>query len=133
MKPALLDDLRETVRRQPTRLGVLHAQMRDAGSEWSPEQLRLLLEVFDGFRMSEPASTDPEVFLGEVTREETLAAAVRQILSADSGRPLPIPRVIELLPAHLTTSAEQLRAMAAASTDLEIRGALIRRKPDHQP
>jgi hypothetical protein len=128
MKPALLDELRETVRRQPTRLGRLHAQMRDAGSAWSPEQLRLLLETFDGFKIGDPTVADPEVSLGEVTPEEALAAAVRQILATEPGRPFPLARVIELLPTNLTTSAEQLRAMAAASTDLEIRGALIRLK-----
>jgi len=130
MKPAFIDDLRETVRRQPTRLGLLHAQMRDAGSEWSPEQIRLLFETFDGFRIGDPASANPEVSLGEITPEEALAAAVRQILSSEPGRPLPLARVIELLPANLTTSAEQLRAMAAVSTDLEVRGALIRLKPN---
>ena len=39
------------------------------------------------------------------------------------------PRVIELLPADLTTSMEQLRALAAKTSDLEIRGPMIRRKP----
>ncbi|MEI6654739.1 MAG: hypothetical protein WCP45_08230 [Verrucomicrobiota bacterium] len=129
MKPALLDELRDTVRRQPTRLGHLHAQVRDAGSPWSLEQLRLLLETFDGFKIGDPAGTDPEISLGEVTPEEALAAAVRQILAAEPGRPFPLARVIELLPSNLTTSAEQLRAMAATSTDLEIRGALIRLNP----
>ena len=127
MKSALLDQLRDTVRRQPTRLGQLHAQVRDAGSPWSPEQLRLLLETYDGFKVG--AGADPEVSLGEVTPEESLLAAVRQILSIEPGRPVPVARVIELLPANLTTSAEQLRALAAKTSDLEFRGSLIRRKP----
>lgn len=129
MKPALLDELRDTVRRQPTRLSHLHAQVRDAGSPWSMEQLRLLLETFDGFKIGDPAGTDPEISLGEVTPEEALAAAVRQILAAEPGRPFPLARVIELLPSNLTTSVEQLRAMAATSIDLEIRGALMRHNP----
>lgn len=127
MKPALLEQLRDTVRRQPTRLGSLHAHARDAGSPWSPAQLRLLLETFDGFKVG--GSDDPEISLGEVTPEEALLAAVRQILSAEPGRPVPVARVIELLPPNLTTSPEQLRALAAKTNDLEIRGPMIRRKP----
>ncbi len=127
MKPALLEQLRDTVRRQPTRLGSLHAHARDAGSPWSPDQLRLLLETYTGFKVGEGA--DPEISLGEVTPEEALLAAVRQILSTEPGRPVPVARVIELLPPNLTTSVEQIRALAAKTSDLEIRGALIRRKP----
>ncbi len=128
MKPALLDQLRDTVRRQPTRLGQLHAQVRDAGSPWSVGQLRLLLETYDGFKIAAPAGDDPEISLGEITPEEALLACVREILSHEIGRPVPIARVIELLPSNLTTSPEQLRALSAKSTDLEIRGALIRRR-----
>jgi hypothetical protein len=128
MKPLLLDQLRDTVRRQPTRLGQLHAQVRDAGSTWSPEQLRLLLETYTGFKVNDPASADPEISVGEVTPEEALLAAVRQILSTEPGRPVPLARVIELLPSNITTSPEQLRALAAKTSDLEIRGPMIRRK-----
>ena len=128
MKPALIDQLRDTVRHQPTRLGQLHAQVRDAGITWSSEQLRLLFETYDGFKVGDPASTDPEISLGQVTPEESLLAAVRQILSAEPGRPVPVARVIELLPTNLTTSAEQLRALTSKTNDLEFRGALIRHK-----
>jgi hypothetical protein len=129
LKPALLDQLRETVRRQPTRLAQLCSQAREAGSTWSAEQLRLLLETFNGFVIRDPANADPEISLGEVTPEEALLAAVRQVLDNEPGRPVPIARVIELLPHNLRTSLEQLRALAAKASDLEIRGALIRRKP----
>ena len=128
MKPLLLDQLCDTVRRQPQRLSQLHAQIRDAGSTWSQEQLRLLLETYAGLRISDPASADPEISRGEVTPEEALLAAVRQILNNEPSRPLPVARVIELLPSNLTTSPEQLRALAAKSSDFEIRGAMIRRK-----
>ncbi len=126
MKPALLEQLRDTVRRQPTRLGSLHAHARDAGSPWSADQLRLLIETFDGFKVG--SGDDPDISLGEVTPEESLLAAVRQILSAELGRPVPVARVIELLPPNLTTSPEQLRALAAKTNDFEIRGPMIRRK-----
>jgi hypothetical protein len=129
MKPALLEQLRDTVRRQPTPLSRLHAQVRDAGSTWSSEQLRLLLETYDGFKLSNAAGGEPEISLGQVTPEEALLAVVREILSTEPGRPMPLGRVIELLPSALTTSPEQLRALAARTTDLEIRGALIRRRP----
>ena len=128
MKPALLDQLRDLVRRQPTRLAQLHAYVRDAGSPWNQEQLRLLLETYDGFKVGD-AGADPVISLGEATPEEALLAAVRQILNTEPGRPMPIGRVIELLPSALNTSPEQLRALAARTTDLEIRGALIRRRP----
>ena len=127
MKSALLEQLRNTVHRQPTRLDQLHAQVRDAGSLWSPDQLRLVLETYAGFKVGDGA--DPEITLGEVTPEEELLAAVRQILGPEPGRPVPVARVIELLPANLTTSLEQLRALAAKTSDLEIRGPMIRRKP----
>lgn len=126
MKPALLEQLRDTVRRQPTRLASLYAHARDVGSPWSPDQLRLLLETYDGFKVGD--GTDPEISLGEATPEEALVAAVRQILSTEPGRPVPVARVIELLPPNLTTSVEQLRALAAKTSDLEIRGHMIRRK-----
>jgi hypothetical protein len=127
MKPAIFDQLRDAVRRQPSQLSQLHAQVRDAGSLWSPEQLRLLLETYDGFKVGSDGA-DPEISVGEVTPEEALLAAVREILSHESGRPVPLARVIELLPSHLTTSPEQLRALATKTSDLEIRGALIRGK-----
>ena len=129
IKPALIDQLRDTVRRQPTRLGQLHAQVRDAGSQWSSEQLRLLLETYDGFKVGNPTVGDPEISLGELTPEEAILDAVRQILRTESGRPVPVGRVIELLPANPTTSVEQLRALAAKTSDIEIRGPMIRRKP----
>ena len=129
MKPPLLDQLRETILRQATRLGQLQAQVKDAGSAWSKEQVRLLLETYEGFTVG--SGDDPEVSLGAVTQEEALLTAVRQVLSNEPGRPVPIARVIELLPSDLTTSAEQLRALAGKSHDLEIRGALIRSKPIH--
>lgn len=127
MKPALFDQLRDTVRRQPARLSQLHAQVRDAGSPWSAEQVRLLIETYDGFKVGSDGA-DPEISVGEVTPEEALLAAVREILSHESGRPVPLARVITLLPPNVTTSPEQLRALATKTNDLEIRGALIRRK-----
>jgi hypothetical protein len=127
MKPALLDQLRDTIRRQPTRLGQIHAQVKDAGSTWTVEQVRLLLETYEGFTIG--SGDDPEISLGAATQEEALLAAVRQVLSNEPGRPMPIARVIELLPSDLTTSVEQLRSLAPKTADLEIRGALIRCKP----
>jgi hypothetical protein len=109
------------------RLSQLHAQMRDMGAVWSREQLRLLLEVFEGFQV-EADKDDPDVRVGEATRDEKLLSAIRQILGVEPGRPIPIARVLELLPADLTASPEQLRSLAAKATDLEVRGALVRRK-----
>jgi len=129
MTIGILNQLRADVTRQRFRLSHLHAQVRDAGSNWTTEQLRLLLETYTGFKVSDAASADPEIALSEVTPEEALLAAVRQILSAEAGRPVPIARVIGLLPSTLTTSPEQLRALAAKTNDLEIRGPMIRRKP----
>lgn len=129
MNPALLDQLRDSARRRPTRLSQLHAWARDAGSLWSREQLRLLLETCAGFKLGDPADADPEISIGDITPEEALLAAVRQILNTEPSRPMPVARIIELLPANLTTSPEQLRALAITTGDLEIRGALVRRKP----
>ena len=129
MKAQVLDQLRDTVRRQPARLTRLHAQVRDTGSNWTTEQLRLLLETYTGFKLSDAASADPEISLGEVTSEEALLLAAREVLNAQAGRPIPIAQLIALLPSHLTTSPEQLRALAAKTNDLEIRGPMIRRKP----
>ena len=129
MKAQVLDQLRDTVRRQPSRLTQLHAQVRDTGSNWTTEQLRLLLETYTGFKLSDAASADPEISLGEVTSEEALLLAAREVLNAQAGRPIPIAQLIALLPSHLTTSPEQLRALAAKTNDLEIRGPMIRRKP----
>ena len=129
MKAQVLDQLRDTVRRQPARLTQLHAQVRDTGNNWTTEQLRLLLETYTGFKLSDAASADPEISLGEVTSEEALLLAAREVLNAQAGRPIPIAQLIALLPSHLTTSPEQLRALAAKTNDLEIRGPMIRRKP----
>ena len=129
MTPALLAQLQATVRRQPTRLTRLHAEARDGGTPWSQEQLRLLLECFEAFHFSDPNAENPEVSVGELTHEEALLAAVREILGTQPGRPMPLPRVIELLPPQLATSIEQLRALVAKTTDIEIRGPMIRRNP----
>lgn len=125
MKPELLEPLHDHLRRHPARLSRLHAVIRDAGSPWSPEQLRLLLETLDGYRLVGDGE-DPEVSLGEIAPEEVLLAAVRGILQAEAGRPMPLSRVIALLPTHFTTSSEQLRNLASGSADLEIRGPMIR-------
>ena len=124
MKPAFLEQLHDTVRRQPTRLSKLHAMVRDAGSPWSPEQVRLLLETLDGYELND--ANDPEVSLGEIAPEEALLEAVREILRSEAVRPMPLARVIDLLPAQFTTSPEQLRGLAAKTSDLEIRGPMIR-------
>lgn len=126
MKPAFLDQLRETLRRQPVRLSRLHALVREVGSQWTPDQLRLLLETLDGFQIGDSKDSDPEVSLGEITPEEALLAAVREILNAEPGRPMQLSRVIEMLPSQFTTSPEQLRDLAAKTSDLEIRGPMIR-------
>ena len=128
MKAQVLDQLRDTVRRQPARLSQLHAQVRDAGSNWTTEQFRLLLETYAGFKLSDAASADPKISLGEVTAEEALLLATREVLNAQAGRPIAIAQLIALLPSHLTTSPEQLRALAAKTNDLEVRGPMIRRK-----
>jgi hypothetical protein len=125
MKPELLDPIHESLRRHPARLSRLHSLIRDAGSPWSAEQLRLFLETFDGYHLGGD-DDDPEVSLGEMAPEEALLAAVRGILQAEAGRPMPLSRVIELLPAHFTTSPEQLRGLASKTADLEIRGPMIR-------
>lgn len=129
MKPMLVDQLRDTLARQPTRLSQLHGQLRDDGSPWTRDQLRLLLETHAGFTVGDGDSGDPEVSPGDVPAGERLLGTVREILSTQPGRPVPLARVIELLPSNLTTSPEQLRAMAGSTDDLEIRGAMIRRKP----
>lgn len=126
MKPAFLDQLHETLRRQPVRLSKLHALARDAGSQWTPDQLRLLLETLDGFQLGDCEDVDPEVSLGEIAPEEALLAAVREILNAEPGRPMQLSRVIEMLPSQFTTSPEQLRGFASKTSDLEIRGPMIR-------
>lgn len=129
MTPVLLDQLQATVRRQPTRLSHLHAEARDGGTPWSQDQLRLLLECFEAFQFSDATADNPEVSVGEMTHEETLLAAVREILETQPGRPMPLARVIELLPSHLATSIEQLRALITQTNDIEIRGSMIRRNP----
>lgn len=129
MTPHIFSQLRAAVAAQPAQLSQLHAQVRDAGSNWTTEQLRLLLETYTGFKLSDAATADPEISLGEVTPEEALLVAAREVLKAQAGRPIPIAQLIALLPSHLTTSPEQLRALAAKTNDLEIRGPMIRRKP----
>ena len=129
MTSSTLEQLRADVARQPHKLNQLHAQIREAGSNWTVDQLRLLLETYAGFKIADADSADPEISLGEATPEESLLTALRHVLSVESGRPQPIARVIELLPPHLTTSPEQIRALAPKTSDLEIRGPMIRRKP----
>jgi hypothetical protein len=111
MTPAIYQLLLPTLRATPTPLSRLHALAREAGSEWSLDQIRLFCTVMEGLGLTGDGD-DPLVQLGGAAPAERLLDAVIAVLHARGGGPLAIDEIIKLLPPEIPTSAAQIRALA---------------------
>ncbi len=118
--------IRTVLQRAPQHLSALYAITRDEGSQWSIEQLRLLLEVMDGIEV-ERDGDDPLVRVGARSPLEELSAAIEAIVRARSAGPIPAQELRRLLPSSFVTTDEQIKALARENSALEVFGpGLIR-------
>ena len=121
MTPDLYEQLVQSLRREPLPLSRLHAIATDAGSNWSVEQLHLMLACMDGIEVQAAGNDDPLVGLGQRSQQEELAEAVIDVVRAQ-GRPTPAAQIIQLLPGKFTTSVEQIKTLARETRGLKVIG-----------
>jgi len=131
MNLAIYQLLLPTLRTTPTPLSRLHALAREAGSEWSRDQVRLFCTVMDGIQLTGEGD-DLLVKVGEASPAERLLDAVTAVLHARGGGPLAVAEIQKLLPPEIPTSAAQIRALAKDNpTRLRIFGPGLIQLHDH--
>ena len=131
MTEVILDRLTNALRTKPRKLDELHAMAVEAGSDWSTDQLWLLLACLDGFRVeaSDGDSALPTVSLGDRSQKEKLKDAIADVVRSEAGRPVPVQKVLSLLPSEFVTSVAQILAVAREAPNLEVFGpGLLRLK-----
>jgi hypothetical protein len=112
-------------------LDELHAMAVEAGSDWSSDQLWLLLACLDGFRVKggDGDTALPTVSLGDRSPKEKLQDAIVDVVRSEAGRPVPVQKVLSLLPSEFVTSVAQILAVARETPNLEVFGpGLLRLK-----
>jgi hypothetical protein len=119
--PPIFEQLLASLQREPLPLSRLHAYARDAGSTWTSEQLRLLLDCVEGIAVGGDQA-DPAVSLGQRSARDELAQAILDVVRANAGRPVPPQEVLRRLSGRFTTSVEQIMAVARQSPGLEVFG-----------
>jgi hypothetical protein len=119
--PPIFEQLLAALQRGPLPLSQLHAYARDAGSAWSNEQVRLMLECLDGVTIGADQA-DPAVSLGQRSARDELAQAILELVRANEGRPVPPQEVLRRLLGRFTTSVEQIMAIARQTPGLEVFG-----------
>jgi len=120
--PPMFEQLLNALQREPLLLSRLHAYAREAGSAWSAEQLRLLLECVDGVTVGAGDHADPPVSLGQRCARDELAQAILDVVKTNAGRPVPPQEVLRRLSGRFTTSVEQIMAIARQTPGLEVFG-----------
>jgi hypothetical protein len=131
MTEVILDRLKNALRTKPRKLDELHALAIEAGSDWSKDQLWLLLACLDGFRVEgdEGDASPPTVSLGDRSPKEKLQDAILDVVRSEAGRPVPVQRVLSRLPSEFVTSVAQILAVAREAPNLEVFGpGLLRLK-----
>jgi hypothetical protein len=131
MTEVILDRLTNALRAKPRKLDELHALAVEAGSNWSMDQLWLLLACLDGFRVEgEGGGTSiPTISLGDRSPKEKLQDAIAEVVRSEAGRPVPAQKVLTLLPSDFVTSVAQILAVAREAPNLEVFGpGLLRLK-----
>jgi len=123
MTPEMLKKLKTAVARKPRRLSELCRDVRESGSQWSDAQVRLALRVYTGIDLTEEA--DPLVSAGRASAAEQLRQAVYDAVQSQGGRPVPIARVLELLPSDMTTSVAQVKSVAKKDERLVVKGQAV--------
>jgi hypothetical protein len=131
MTEVILDRLTNALRTKPRKLDELHALAVEAGSDWSRDQLWLLLACLDGFRVEggDDDASMPTVSLGDRSPKEKLQDAILEVVRSEAGRPVPVQKVLSLLPSEFVTSVAQILAVAREAPNLEVFGpGLLRLK-----
>lgn len=131
MTEVILDRLTNALRTKPRKLDELHAMAVEAGSDWSKDQLWLLLACLDGFRVEggDGDTALPTVSLGDRSPKEKLQDAIVDVVRSEAGRPVPVQKVLALLPSEFVTSVAQILAVAREAPNLEVFGpGLLRLK-----
>jgi hypothetical protein len=131
MTEVILDRLTNVLRTKPMKLDELHAFAVEAGSDWSKDQMWLLFACLDGFRVEGDGgdSSLPTVSLGDRSPKERLQDAILDVVRSEAGRPVPVQKVLSLLPSEFVTSVAQILAVAREAPNLEVFGpGLLRLK-----
>src|SRR5262249_48664393 len=129
MTEVILDRLVHVLRSKPRKLDELHAVAAEAGTDWSRDQLWLLLACLEGFKLNEAGGDFPEISLGDRSPKERLQEAVLDVVRSQGSRPVPAQQVLALLPAQFVTSVAQILAVARDAPNLEVFGpGLLRLK-----
>ena len=121
MNANIFEDLTEEIRHAPQTLFALHQLARQRGSNWSPDQLRLLFECAGKFSV-ESEGEDVRVKFAAENERGDLAGAVCEIVAAAGGKPIHPSEIRKQLPGHFVTTEEQIKAIARQSANLELFG-----------
>jgi len=129
MTEVILDRLTNALRSKPRKLDELQTLAVEAGSDWSTDQLWLLLACLDGFRVEGGDDDTTTVSLGDRSPKEKLQDAIVDVVRSEAGRPVPVQKVLSLLPSEFVTSVAQILAVAREAPNLEVFGpGLLRLK-----
>ena len=124
MKPEWVDSIRRGLAVQPLPLSRLAEDGRAAGSMWTDEQFRLFFAACEGFSLTD--GDDPVVSVSDACATDSLADAIHDIVQSNGVRPVPLAKTRDLLPSAMTTSVEQIRAVALADARLQVTGPVVR-------
>ncbi|MFZ2959642.1 MAG: hypothetical protein WA705_22375 [Candidatus Ozemobacteraceae bacterium] len=103
-------------------LSEIHGFIRDAGSRWDIDQLRLLLCLVDGIAMNSDRLDEPTFKIGQEREEDKIARAILEIVRAQAGIPIPVAQIKSLLSSSTVTSTEQIKAICKQIPELEVFG-----------
>lgn len=133
MDPILFERVREKLRRAPLMLEQVEEEARALGSTWSQEQLALLFSVVPSVELENLGEGRIRVRLGQAGEGEALVAAIKEVLVAKGGGPLPAAQIQDLLPERFVTSVEQIKTLGRKTDGLEVVGpGLIRMVDDNR-
>lgn len=121
MTPEIYRSITEGVGTTTLPLKQLHAAARDRGSAWTIDQLHLLLECLEDWRV-EKQGEDWIVQRAGRSLEEELEDAIIAVVLSQGSKPLPTAMVMTLLPSEFTTSEAQVRKLAKESSRLRVVG-----------
>lgn len=125
----ILQMIKDVVGRESRTLDELHGMLREAGSEWTSEQLRLFLECMAGVDVAEQIGGIVEVRRGSRDEREELMEAIERIARERRGDLIPAGELRRLLPPSFITTEEQIKALVKGIPRLELVGpGLIRAK-----
>ncbi|MCC7337944.1 MAG: hypothetical protein IT422_22880 [Pirellulaceae bacterium] len=121
MTPEIFRSLADTSKGDSLPLRQLHAAARDGGSNWSIDQLHLMLACLGDWEVKDQGN-DWIVKRAGLSQEEELEDAIVAAVQSQGGKPMPASVVMSLLPGKFTTSEAQIRKLAKESSSLQVIG-----------